>query len=548
MLKCLLDKKKLFALIDQRNEKSPYKAWYYKKKQKLVLAYEKYIIKGKFFKKVISGFKILAKASTGWIIKLLGFLMLLSVFDKNGSFITSIIGMLSGFIVKAIVIIARMLPNIIRTMMSLVPVIADALFRAASGIREALVNMFRTFGEELPEGSLLQVIMEFGLWILESEGPITKVFKFFKDHALILMKVLVGFLIFSKIAAVLLPVINLLKMLGPALSLLGKGLFFLSRFLFMNPMVAIILGIVVALGILWLWRDKIALFFEGIFDWFNKLGTTAKTVITILAVAFAIFFPIIALVIAAIYGIVKVFQFFSKHGFSKGMEIIWTAISDFFVGIWKSISGFFGSMTDGISNFAISISNFFGGIWKSVSGFFGSMTDGISNFVNGIGSSISGFFGSMTDGISNFVNAIGSFISDFFESLTDGISNFVISIWKSITDFFSSIFNFISSINFSKLGEKIKEVLFNLVDSIIDFFKDIPFIGPVIKFLGTNFKNIFNYVISIFSGFITFFKEIWSSLVGLFSGDISIGEFVGKVWSSIKKSISNSIWSYLDFY
>jgi hypothetical protein len=137
-----------------------------------------------------------------------------------------------------------------------------------------------------------------------------------------------------------------------ALSAAFKGL---MAILVANPIILIVVAIIAALVALWVWRDKVAAFFESIFKWFSKLSKGMKIFIGVLA---AIFFPL-TLAAAAIYKLVKLFQSFSKIGVAATFKLIWKNIKNFFSFIKKSLNNLMKAIGKGIKNFLKSL-------WKSI--------------------------------------------------------------------------------------------------------------------------------------------------------------------------------------
>lgn len=157
-------------------------------------------------------------------------------------------------------------------------------------------------------------------------------------------------------------------------------------FLVANPIVAIVLAVIAGLVLIWVFKDKIVAFFEGIYEWFmgfwTKLSTPMKLLVGLLMLPLL---PIILLGVA-LWGLAKAFQWLASLDWDtifndlitwftdlpgKFMEGFWTLNDD--MGKWwddmgKDVSQLGSDINSGMNNAYTSFLNFFPNLWKGVDG------------------------------------------------------------------------------------------------------------------------------------------------------------------------------------
>jgi len=384
----------MIADLQKRGELSPTQRRYMEMRNKLTKHYDKWLIKNKFFQKVNDSLKSMVAGAGNWLFKILTLLFALALFDPKGKFLKSILTFITKMATWLIRTIIDMLPQVLSTMWSLfwdvlVPGIADmgkAIGEALFGKDTVLAKIFGVLGGILPI-------------------------------------VVVGIGLFTKLSAVL--------------SALGITI---------GATVGLIIAIGVALVALWVYADKIALWFEDLFKWFSNLGIVMKLLLL----------PVFA-VIGIFYGLVKLFQAIKKYGFVKTMEMIWESIKQFFANIWESTKQFFINIVNTIWNsffmkiwegilwiakpwitfykfifkkllpiFKIFL-KFFLNIWKAFKAFFtgqisfGDFTGKILNAFSSMFSSMFDLFGKMKIKIANVFEDIWNTIKGIFTGMVDWI-------------------------------------------------------------------------------------------------------------------------------
>ena len=290
---------------------NPLKNKYDKIRQKLTDKYNTIFVKGKFFEKIKDVFKKLIDSLTGsWLTKLFGAILALAIFDPKGKILGKIIGHLLTAVTFILNMIGNYVPVIIKNVIHIVShVLPDIIRKILDGIFNALYNMFDIWVKQFPKESIMYKILSFVRNIFAKDSPLLSFLKTLTNYIPFIIAGLAG-----------------LKILIPIIT----GIKALTLFLMANPIVAIIAGIVLAFTALWVFKDKIAKFFESIFEWFSKLGIGFK----ILGIAIAIVLAPLTAIIAAIYGIVKLFQSFKKRGIKETFKLIWKYVKQFFKDLW----------------------------------------------------------------------------------------------------------------------------------------------------------------------------------------------------------------------
>ena len=208
-----------------------------------------------------------------------------------------------------------------------------------------------------------------------------------------------------------------------------------------NPVVLIIAGIIVAIGLL------IAIIVLCVKHWDEICATVEK-------VATAIWDWICNLVSA-------IGQWFADL-WNKIVEIF-TPVVDFFVGIfqgawegikaiWNGVVAFFKAIWDGIVAIFNGVVNFYKTIFTTA-----------WNVIKSVWNVVVSWFKAIWDGIKNVFSAVGSWFGNVFTSAWNNIKN----AFSKITGFFQGIWNSIKSI-FSKVGQVVGDAITGTVKKAVN--------------------------------------------------------------------------------
>lgn len=252
----------------------------------------------------------------------------------------------------------------------------------------------------------------------------------------------------------------------------------------------------------------------------------------------------------------------------------WGAISNFFIGLWKTVSdafkkftdwvgSVFGPIIDGITKAWGAITGFFKGLWDGVVGVFNGVVDFIKKwgltilavifwpFSLAIGliitfwEPIKAFFA----GIWAFIVAVFTPIVQFFQWYFGTAFAIVKAIWSALVGFFTGIWNGIVAI-FSRVVEFYRGVFsaaWNVVVSIWSAVSGwfagvwngiVKIFSPVVAFFANIFQSAWNRITGIFSAVGGFFRGVWNTIVGLFT---SIGTTIGNAVGGAFKNILNTV-------
>ena len=208
-----------------------------------------------------------------------------------------------------------------------------------------------------------------------------------------------------------------------------------------NPVVLIIAGIIVAIGLLiaiivlcvkhW---DEICATVEkvasAIWDWIcNLVSAIGKWFADLWNKIVAIFTPVVDF-------FVGIFQ-----GAWEGIKAIWNGVVAFFKAIWDGIVAVF----KGVVNFYKTI---FTNAW---------------NVIKSVWNVVVSWFKAIWDGIKNVFSAVGSWFGKVFTSAWNNIKN----AFSKITGFFQGIWNSIKSI-FSKVGQVVGDAITGTVKKAVN--------------------------------------------------------------------------------
>jgi phage-related protein len=541
------ERDKMISDLQLKSNLSPAQIKFLKQKNEIQKKEYKAVVTQRWYEKTLGFFKTMAESAKGGLLKFLIGLLALAVFDPKGTFIKQVFGFIVSAIKWIVEALRKNLPKIISNMLYLITeVIPPLIANVALTIWDLLKDMFKK-----GDFASLTVVIGGILFILN---------KF-------------------------LPVMSVLKPLFGGLLAMLKGFL---MFLITNPIGLIITGTIAALAALWIWSDKIAGFFENLFDWFSKLGTGMKIFIGVLS---ALFFPITA-AIGLIYGLVKLFQSIKEVGFVKTMENIWDTVKNFFVNIWNAITGFLGKIWDSITGFFSDvfnwISDFFNrfkivfmilfwpitliigavkglivlfknipAIFNAIVGFFKELSfifkilffpvTAIITLVSGLIDLFKSFseigvletFGKILNVITGFFkdmgNKLGSFIYDYLITPIMNIFTFYVNFYKRVGNIVKNVF--VGIFDFFKDIDKLFITIFN---SIFKFFNKY-FIKPISKFFKgflKLFKNISNFIQNYFiQPIIGFFKDIGNFVLSVFGPIKTVIDAVANIINAILQPI-----------
>lgn len=156
-------------------------------KKKLYLEYDKWIIKGKFFKSLKGIFKAIAKMATGaggWLMDFLEFLFILALLGPK--FAASLLNMIVNLIIMLANIIIPMIPGVIKTFMDLIFKIVPPLFK------KLVQTIFPMIGKALDEIFKGTMLYGFGQKLFGKDGILTKFFSGIADKIPYLLMFMLG--------------------------------------------------------------------------------------------------------------------------------------------------------------------------------------------------------------------------------------------------------------------------------------------------------------------------------------------------------------------
>ncbi len=190
---------------------------------KINKVYDKFLIKGKFFKNVLGNLKDIAKgvwdSAEGWIFKLLKLLFVLAIFDPDGKFLTSIMDFLTKALIWVIELLAKMLPRIVKTFVFLLTkVLPKALIKMIAALFPAIGGMFDTFAKSIEKDypAIAWMFKKIGE-MFKKDGLLYNFFTFLAKN----LPLIVGLFVGVRIA-------KFFSFLGP----IGKGLGFIVNSIF----------------------------------------------------------------------------------------------------------------------------------------------------------------------------------------------------------------------------------------------------------------------------------------------------------------------------
>lgn len=282
----------------------------------------------------------------------------------------------------------------------------------------------------------------------------------------------------------------------------------------------------------------------------GAIGTIIPVITPIIGLLSGPFLAVIAVVVAAIIGVILVFKNWDKivkwatklwSGFSRWFGKLWQGLSKGISKIWKSITTFLSKTWTGIIKTAkkvlTPITNVFKfifllvqsviqGIWTVITSMLKfefmliiklakTVFTPIVKFFSKIWGDIKKVTSSVWNGISNTIKSVATVISNFLKPIFKGIGNFIGSVWNSIRGVTSSIWNGISGL-----------------------------IRGIVHAISSTINNVFNAikntVSSIWSGVSSVTSSVWNGIKSVIGNIIhSISSTIGNVFNSLKSTVGD---------
>ena len=311
-----------------------------KLKSELTKENHKNIVKKKWYEKLDKSFNKLLKAMGGdWWKEIIGFLLMMAIFDPKGKILGSIIDLLVNALSMILNLLARMIPPLIKKMWYVLwDVVPSAIKRLLDGVFKAIYDMFEIWISKFPDDSILGKVLKVVQWLFSKNSPILGFLYLLADLVPYFVTAMLIMKAFTAVMAAYNFVFNSgiiaqkLGMIAIKAFTLAANLATAATWLLTTPLGLAILGILYLIGTLyalWKFKDQIAGFFEMIFSKLNSLGVWGKILKGVIFVVFG-----------WLYGTVKLFQSFSKIGVKKTFANIWTFIKETAKLVWKNIKMF----------------------------------------------------------------------------------------------------------------------------------------------------------------------------------------------------------------
>jgi len=329
-------------------------------RNKLIYLFYKYT-NNKFFQKILSGVTTIAKGiadmAKNSFMKLLGFLMMMAIFDPKGNLLRTILKFIINMAVWLIKTLATMLPTLIKTMADLISNVFPSILRdIVTTFFPELGRIFRKLSKDLEKD--FPVLS----WIVgllgDAFGPDGILYKFGISLSKMLPVLVAGFLILGaimKFAPVLMTIFTVLKWIFIIVKFVIMGIVSLVSFIGIIPTLIIAAIIVVGL-LIWKYWDNIKAFFimignyivdfvvlikDKIFSFFGLIGSyIAKFALLIFDKIMQIGSFIIDIVLLPIKTLYKFSQKFIKEAlklFAKIGKMLWDSTTKIFSGILKAV-------------------------------------------------------------------------------------------------------------------------------------------------------------------------------------------------------------------
>lgn len=311
-------------------------------RNKLIYLFYRYT-NNKFFQKILSGVTTIAKGiadmAKNSFMKLLGFLMMMAIFDPEGNLLRTILKFIINMAVWLIKTLATMLPTLIKTMADLISnefpkILKDVINTLFPELEKIFKKLSKDLEKDFPV--LSKIVGLLG----DAFGPDGILYKFGISLSEMLPVLVAGFLILGaimKFASVLMPIFTVLTWI--------VGLF--------GIIPTIIIAAIIVVGLLiWKYWDNIKAFFimiggyivdfvvlikDKIFSFFELIGSyIAKFALLIFDKIMQIGSFIIDIVLLPIKTLYKFIKEAPKL-FAKLGKVIWGATTKIFTGVLKAL-------------------------------------------------------------------------------------------------------------------------------------------------------------------------------------------------------------------
>ncbi len=268
------------------------------RKHKLLMTWEKYIIKNKFLDKITYGIvnigKKLGRMAENSFLKILGFLLAMAIFDPEGKLLSGLVSMLGKALNWAVKVFLKWLPIIIERIIHL---IKDVFPRIISEILQIIFpQMSKTVSDFI--GGLGSVLFT-AFFVL---GGILKLVR----------------------------ALNFLYPILKAFFVVIKGL---ATFLIANPIIALIAAVVVSLVLLYKYSEKVSSALGKFLKWYDKLGESSNFFANVLH---NLLMPFKGFIIG-LKNLADLFSMIKKYGIKKTAKIF----KDMYVQWLKDFKKFF---------------------------------------------------------------------------------------------------------------------------------------------------------------------------------------------------------------
>jgi TP901 family phage tail tape measure protein len=217
------------------------------------------------------------------------------------------------------------------------------------------------------------------------------------------------------------------------------------------------------------------------------------------------------------------------------------AVGDWFVSIGKAVGNFFVSLGGTIGNFFTqTVPNFFSGLWNTITNFLAQIPSKVLNAITTIGSVVYNFFeelprnlgyaiGFMFGKILKFgadcVNWVTTELPLIIQGIGDWFAQLPGKIWGSIT----TTFNFIVEWGMN-VGAKALEIGKNFLDTIVSFFTLLP--GVIWETTTSAFNSIKTWGGNIINSAAETGTSFLDTIVSFFT------QLPGKIWDSITSAFN----------
>lgn len=412
-------------------------------REKLLGVYEKWFIKNKFFRKVMTGLNKMIDAATGSFFKFLKILLLGSIFGAD--FIASILDIVINVAVMFIEILAKHLPRIIRTAIYVITdVLPRAFMRAVEAIAPALGKLFFELLKDTPLEGL-------GIWLREAFGPNGAFTNFLKGLAPVIPYLIAAWgalAVVGKYGPILMKLGPLFTGLGKVFGLLASAVpkvifmffqfkaFLLTQLLpaigtmlttlwaGIAPLLPIIGPIVAAVGaliLLWKYSGKILDWIQMVPQFLEeKLGIVGKILGTVFKV-----------ITAPLKGLLMLFEGIKKYGIVGFFKEAWKGITKWAKKLWKDIIKYFDSLWSNVMQALTAPVNVIRSVFGAIQRVFGKIKSVFVDLLTPVFETLAPVLTKIKEVLSSMWDLVAGTIAKGFFAIKDGIAG--------VIDFFSAI-------------------------------------------------------------------------------------------------------------